>query len=302
MGASSSSTKYATPDDVNAAIGKIQAQMNQMVAPYVTNDAMKTWVTAEIKTALPSLSPDQITNIANDLVANNAFLNNLSSQVSGAGNLSQNVAGALTGNANFNASLQAALIASPNLANNVANVLATTPTYAQKLQGPPGTIGTGNVTFGGTVTVPGTLTANGGISMTQGAKMTGANVLEFGSDVKGKQADAGKIGYGTFDNGASLNIVGAGNNFPRLVKLWDNAQVMGNLTGNSLTAASSLNVGNWSIYNNGNALCFKKPPAGDSVCFWSAGDAPDRLAVWMNSNNARPYFYVNGSGVADFAR
>lgn len=40
-------------------------------------------------------------------------------------------------------------------------------------------------------------------------KVDGANVIEFGAGVAGKQTDAGKIGYGTFTPN-SLNIVGAG--------------------------------------------------------------------------------------------
>ncbi len=42
-------------------------------------------------------------------------------------------------------------------------------------------------------------------------KVDGSNVIEFGAGVAGKQADAGKIGYGTF-TANSLNIVGAGTN------------------------------------------------------------------------------------------
>lgn len=41
-------------------------------------------------------------------------------------------------------------------------------------------------------------------------RINSANVLEFGTGVAGKQTDAGKIGYGTFSGGASLDITGAG--------------------------------------------------------------------------------------------
>lgn len=49
------------------------------------------------------------------------------------------------------------------------------------------------------------LHVNGGI------KMEGANVLELGANVSGKEANAGKIGYRAFTTD-SLDIVGAGNN------------------------------------------------------------------------------------------
>lgn len=52
--------------------------------------------------------------------------------------------------------------------------------------------------------------------------LIGKNVVNFGSD-QDKEVNAGKIGYGTFDNLASLNIVGAGKNGEkRNVRIWDN--------------------------------------------------------------------------------
>jgi hypothetical protein len=62
------------------------------------------------------------------------------------------------------------------------------------------------------------------------AQISGNQVLEFGRGVT-KEGNAGKIGYGTFDNGASLNIVGAGTaGGRRQVRLWDNLTVDRNLT------------------------------------------------------------------------
>jgi hypothetical protein len=51
-------------------------------------------------------------------------------------------------------------------------------------------------------------------------KIEGNNTLEFGANVSGKEANAGKIGYGTFE-GNSLNIVGAGTaNNNRKIQFW----------------------------------------------------------------------------------
>lgn len=53
-----------------------------------------------------------------------------------------------------------------------------------------------------------TVTASYPVALTEGAGVTGPNVIEFGAGVAGKQNDAGKIGYATFDG--ALDIVGAG--------------------------------------------------------------------------------------------
>ena len=69
---------------------------------------------------------------------------------------------------------------------------------------------------------------SGTISSNTGFNITGNNVINFGSDVAGKDTRAGNIGYGTFDNGASLNIVGAGKTASnRLVRIWDHLDVTG---------------------------------------------------------------------------
>jgi hypothetical protein len=41
-------------------------------------------------------------------------------------------------------------------------------------------------------------------------KIDGGNTLEFGAGIAGKEGNAGKIGYGTFSGGSTLDIVGAG--------------------------------------------------------------------------------------------
>ena len=56
-------------------------------------------------------------------------------------------------------------------------------------------------------------------------KMNNANTIEFGSNVAGKNQDAGKIGYETFTDDA-LDIVGAGSTEGnRKVKMWDILEV-----------------------------------------------------------------------------
>jgi hypothetical protein len=70
------------------------------------------------------------------------------------------------------------------------------------------------------------LAVNGSTRFAGSPRIDGGFALEFGAGVA-KQGDAGKICYGCFDGGASLNIVGAGNSpTNRLVKMWDNAQVV----------------------------------------------------------------------------
>ena len=50
-------------------------------------------------------------------------------------------------------------------------------------------------------------------------RIDGANTLEFGAGVSGKQGDAGKIGYNTF-SGNALDIVGAGQTGSRKIKFF----------------------------------------------------------------------------------
>lgn len=87
----------------------------------------------------------------------------------------------------------------------------------------------------------------------RGVGIPGRNVLEFGMGVSGKEVQAGKIGYGAFDNGASLALVGAGNRSgSRNVRVWDNLVVSQDQTVNRNAAVvgdlSFTGVNGWTIH------------------------------------------------------
>lgn len=74
----------------------------------------------------------------------------------------------------------------------------------------------GTVTASG-LTVNGPATLNSSVTLSNGAAINGQNVLEFGKGIAGKDVNAGKIGYRTFDLG--LNITGAGATGHRVVSI-----------------------------------------------------------------------------------
>jgi hypothetical protein len=68
-------------------------------------------------------------------------------------------------------------------------------------------------------------------------------MLEFGAGVSGKEANAGKIGYGTFDTTA-LNIVGSGTGTSRLIRMYDAVGINAAPTTNAaLTTSGAITIG-----------------------------------------------------------
>jgi hypothetical protein len=124
-----------------------------------------------------------------------------------------------------------------------------------------GNVGIGTTTPGNRLSVAGAADFSGnlGIGVTNpsaalhvngAVKLNGANTLEFGAGVAGKEPNAGKIGYQAFGPGA-LDIVGAGTNGPsRQIRFWaeGGAQFMGAV--NAPSASIPTLAGNVSISGN----------------------------------------------------
>ncbi|MBL9136265.1 MAG: tail fiber domain-containing protein [Verrucomicrobiales bacterium] len=90
----------------------------------------------------------------------------------------------------------------------------------------------------------GTTTPGGRLEVNGDVRVVGSNPLEFGAGVGGKEASAGKIGYGTFTPGA-LDIVGAGTTFAnRRVKVWaeGGAEFTGNVGVRTATPLDAVHV------------------------------------------------------------
>jgi hypothetical protein len=100
-----------------------------------------------------------------------------------------------------------------------------------------GNIGIGTITPSYTLDVNGTANITGTTTCNT-INCNNGYVLEFGVGAT-KEVNAGKIGYGYFDSGASLNIVGAGTlNGNRCVRIWDNLAI-----GTSANTNYTLQVG-----------------------------------------------------------
>jgi len=87
------------------------------------------------------------------------------------------------------------------------------------------------------------LTLNGRLNV------LGANIVEFGSGIAGKEGAAGTISYGAWSNGDSLDIVGAGSSSNnRKVQFWNEGGAFFN---GPLNVTGSLNVGPTAIRQDG---------------------------------------------------
>ena len=115
----------------------------------------------------------------------------------------------------------------------------------------------------------------GTIKTTGDILLTGASVLNFGSDLT-KEANAGKIGYGTF-TANTLDILGAtvGAALPRSIKLWDNVITNGTLTvAGATTLSSTLGVTGQTTINvgaNSSTLPTTRGTAGQALTTDGAG-------------------------------
>ena len=155
-----------------------------------------------------------------------------------------------TGNLSATGMTVTTLTASGNISAAAVGVNTLTAT---------GLAGLGTVTVAGGLTLASNLTqtANAAVALSgptliyntlgvtqpvtcyAGLNMLGAQVLNMGSDVAGKEASAGKIAYQGYSPFTNLDIIGAGNVAgSRSVMLYDNATV-----GGALTVNAAANVG-----------------------------------------------------------
>jgi len=125
-------------------------------------------------------------------------------------------------------------------------------------------------------------------------KCTGNNVLEFGVAVVGKQTDAGKIGYGTFDDQSSLkslNIVGAGlaTGGSRCVRIWECLSI-----NTPATTSYNLQVGGTGNFTG--VLTAPTAAAGTNT-IQVATTAFVTSAISSKANLASPAFTGNVTGI-----
>ncbi len=126
-----------------------------------------------------------------------------------------------------------------------------------------GTATTTGLDVNGTTTLDGTTTVAGPL------RITGNNFLEFGYGVGGKDASAGKFGYGTFTPGV-LDIVGAGTTGGnRAVKIWAEAGTTftGPVSAPSLSGTQTITAGGLR-FDNGQFLQAKNSAGTYEVFLW----------------------------------
>ena len=125
---------------------------------------------------------------------------------------------------------------------------------------------------------PGSILVNGQ------ANIAGANFLEFGNGVPGKEANAGRVGYQTFTTGC-LDIVGAGTtNANRSVRIYDRLGV-------GVTPSTTFHVGGNSFLN-GNVGIGQAPETGVQLRLPNTGGS--RLIVLYSAYTDDHRFYGIG--------
>lgn len=118
------------------------------------------------------------------------------------------------------------------------------------------------------------------------------NVLDLGSGVTGRESNAGKIGYQKLGSYNALDIVGAGTAIKdRLVNIWDNLFVHGNLDVEGTTTTNNLVVNN-KIYSNfictltGTCIDITKiNTGGGGSDKWASTTAPAPTGIYYNLGN-----------------
>ena len=289
MGTSSSKpdlTGYAKTDDLKGyaktADLKDFAKSADVNAAAPRSELSKYATVEQLQKATPSLQTAQISEIASKLALDNTFSNAITSQLSGNAALYGQVASNLSTNGNFVAQAVPTVAKSVDFLNAVAEKLTTDATYKNRITGPAGSLNPNqDITFASTskVTANGTFTANGDFVAAKTIKVLGPNVIEFGSDVAGKDSSAGKIGYGTFDSEA-LAIVGAGTTGSnRLVRVWDNMTVNGTLSAGSIKTGGLQSTSQWSCAKpyeyKDKGVVFASASSWDLNC--GGGDHPGRF-------------------------
>jgi F0F1-type ATP synthase membrane subunit b/b' len=156
--------------------------------------------------------------------------------------------------------------------------------YAQNVDGPRiQGVGGGSL---GTVDGKSQLSwGNDNVTLDSELRVKGNKTINFGSDVQGKETNAGKIGYGTFDNNASLNIVGAGKpGEARKVRVFDKMTIE-----KDLEVGGKLTVGGQEIKSGGQGPPGPQGPPGKDT--FGTTTFNDRIVVngggWYNSFNGK---------------
>lgn len=116
----------------------------------------------------------------------------------------------------------------------------------------------------------------------KGIKIMQKNPIELGGNVTGKQADAGKMGYGLLD-ADTVNIVGGGSSVPRKIKMYDDVEIAG-----------KLKMGRFTIQPEGDQLCFMDTTR--AVACLSGKTGMNNLELYKTPGDKTQYWYWNPDG------
>jgi hypothetical protein len=126
-----------------------------------------------------------------------------------------------------------------------------------------------------------------------------STILHFGAGTANKEENSGKIGYGTFSNGTSLDIVGAGSAFPnRTVKVWDNLVVERDITvGGTIKKGQDTVVFQSSLapYATKTEMTTGLAQKADQTAVYTKQDVDSRLTDQRNDITSRTLWCADGS-------